>query len=159
MALIPEKAAVIQDHPNIQAKIAIMMPRKAGLVMMTMIIVGAQLFLEGIITMLPKSCNSLVTKCPRALPIWSKKVPMILQNQKQSQEGTLKALSRSEICLANQQATGFRTYSYTYWQPQAQSSSFSLSCGRQPRHNSNSNQDSKPRGRNKSINRNTSITM
>ena len=78
MAPIPEKVVVIQDYPNIQAKIAIMMPRKAGLVMMTMIIVGAQLFLEGIITMLPNSCNSLVTKCPRALPIWSNKTPMIL---------------------------------------------------------------------------------
>ena len=77
MAPVTKKGAVPRLHLNIQAKILIMMARKAGLVMMTMIIVGVQQFLEEIITMLPKSCNSLVTKCQRVLQIWSKKIPMI----------------------------------------------------------------------------------
>lgn len=69
MVPITEKEAAIRAHPNIQAKIAIMTTRKAGLVMMKMITVEVQLFSEGIITMLQKSCNNLATKYQRVLQI------------------------------------------------------------------------------------------
>lgn len=64
-----KKEAAVRVHQNIQAKIVIMTTRKAGLVMTMMIILGVQLFLEEIITMLQKSCNSSATKCQRVLQI------------------------------------------------------------------------------------------
>jgi ribosomal protein S12 len=69
MAQIAEKGAAPRLHPKLQAKIMTMTPRKRGIVMMTMITVEVQLFLEEIIIMQPKNSNSLVKKCQRVSQI------------------------------------------------------------------------------------------
>jgi hypothetical protein len=46
-----------------------MTPKRPNTATMTMITVEALPFFEGIITMPPKSFNSLVAKCPRVLQI------------------------------------------------------------------------------------------